>query len=83
MYIYKRLNSNDITITPFQAFKSWNVNESTAPSSSINVYRGTYTYLPADLYDSSSAYVKTLPTTSNGQYEYLVHDSLNHLFYSR
>jgi hypothetical protein len=78
MSSYKQLNKADVTTTNYRANKRWNLNY---PSSSINndpytsIYKGTYitgTFNPNN---------PSIDPITSGQYERLVYDSINHLFY--
>jgi len=71
MSSFKQLNKADITTVPYAANKRWNFSISVSSSSEYNVFKGTYTtgtFTPSE-------------STYNGQYERLVYDSINHMFY--
>ena len=73
----KKLNKADITRVPYAANKQWNLNYSCPPQndSYINIYKGTKI--------TGSFYLEkpSIDPITNGQYERLVYDSINHLFY--
>jgi hypothetical protein len=70
MSSFKQLNKADITTVPYAANKRWNLNE-TVSNDKINIFKGTYT---------TGSFSSSEPTF-NGQYERLVYDSINHMFY--
>ena len=77
MSSFKKLSKADITNTPYAANKQWNL-PYTCPSISnsyFNIYKGTYT-TGTFCIDNYS-----IDPITNGQYERLVYDSINHLFY--
>ena len=77
MSSFKKLSKADITTVPYAANKQW-VLPFSCPSISndyFNVYKGTYitgTFAPNDY---------TIDPITNVQYERLIYDSINHLFY--
>lgn len=77
MSSFKKLSKADITTVPYAANKQW-VLPYTCPSISndyFNVYKGTYitgTFYPNNF---------IIDPVTNGQYERLIYDSMNHLFY--
>lgn len=79
MSSFKKLSKADITTVPYAANKQW-VLPFTCPSISndyFNIYKGTYitgTFSPNNY--------ATDPFTNN-QYERLIYDSINHLFYQK
>jgi hypothetical protein len=74
MSSFKKLNSSDVTIVPYAANKQWNLNFCAYPTddSYITIYKGTKL--------TSSFNPDTDPET-DGQYERLIYNSINHLFY--
>ena len=79
MSSFKKLNKADITTTQYAANKQW-VLSYTCPSISndyFNIYKGTY--ITGTFSPNNSI---TDPIT-NGQYERLIYDSINHLFYQK
>jgi hypothetical protein len=77
MSSYKKLSKADVTNVPYAANKQWNLPYS-CPSISngyFNIYKGTYITGTFALDNYA-----TDPFT-NGQYERLVYNSINHLFY--
>ena len=79
MSSFKQLSKADVTSVSYAANKQWNLSYS-CPSISngyFNIYNGTFitgTFSPNNF--------STDPLT-NGQYERLVYDSINHLFYQK
>jgi hypothetical protein len=77
MSSFKKLNKADITTVPYAANKQW-VLPSSCPSVSnsyFNIYNGTFITGTFSLNNYAAD-----PIT-NGQYERLVYNSINHLFY--
>jgi hypothetical protein len=74
MSSFKKLNSSDVTIVPYAANKQWNLNFCAYPNddSYITIYKGTKL--------TSSFNPDTDPETDK-QYERLIYNSINHLFY--
>jgi len=74
MSSFKKLKSSDVSLIPYTANKQWNLDFCSYPSddSYITIYKGTNL--------TSSFNPDTEPVTEN-QYERLVYDSINHLFY--
>ena len=74
MSSFKKLKSSDVSLIPYTANKQWDLNFCSYPSddSYITIYKGTNL--------TSSFNPDTEPVTEN-QYERLVYDSINHLFY--
>jgi len=72
--VFKRLNKADITTVSYAANKYWTISYSSSVSSSeyLNSYKGIKN---TSIFNSGS------DTTNNGQYERLIYDSINHLFY--
>lgn len=72
--VFKRLNKADITTVSYAANKYWTISYSSSVSSSeyLNSYKGIK---DTSIFNSGS------DTTNNGQYERLIYDSINHLFY--
>jgi hypothetical protein len=71
MSSFKQLNKADITTVPYAANKRWNFSVSVSSSSEYNIFKGTHT---------TGSFTPSEPTY-NGQYERLVYDSINHMFY--
>ena len=79
MSSFKQLSKADVTSVSYAANKQWNLPFScpSISNSYFNIYNGTFitgTFLPDNFL--------TDPFT-NGQYERLVYDSMNHLFYQK
>jgi hypothetical protein len=74
MSSFKKLNSSDVTIVPYAANKQWDLNFCAYPNddSYITIYKGTKL--------TSSFNPDTDPETDK-QYERLIYNSINHLFY--
>ena len=92
--IFKSLDQADIRITPFRTYKMW---ADVIISGSNNISGSVYTIYKADhnplsnhtypeplknTFDLGNArYTANEPSTSNGQYQRVVHRSINHLYY--
>lgn len=70
--IYKNLQVDDYTITPFETNKEWDFNDS---SSKIDVMEGLY--ITGSFYSGSNSE----PTNSNGTYKRSVYHLIKHLYY--
>jgi len=71
MSSFKKLSKSDVTVVPYGANKYWTFTRSTSPTySSIN--QGT---------NVSGLFSKNSDPISNGQYERLVYNTINQLFY--
>ena len=71
MSSFKKLSKSDVTVVPYGANKYWTFTRSTSPTySSIN--QGT---------NVSGLFSKSSDPISDGQYERLVYNSINQLFY--
>lgn len=79
--IYKSLTTNDVSVTPFSTYKLITV--VSASNTTVDFYAGRFESRSFNLGDSTDPYVSALPTTTHSKYKYLVHDSLNHLFYRK
>jgi hypothetical protein len=78
MSSFKKLNKADVTTVPYAANKQWWLNYDSSSlngDSRISIYKGTYITGPFTPNDVS------IDPITNGQYERLVFDSINHLFY--
>jgi hypothetical protein len=83
--VFRSLESSDISITPFQAYKEWK------DLSDFTIYTASYGNRSSfdggpfvdtfDLGNPGISQETTEPLTHNGLYQRVVHDSLNHLFY--
>ena len=74
MSAFKKLSKSDVTVVPYAANKQWNLVQCSYPTSSeyFTIYKGTNV--------TGSFNPDTDPIT-NDQYERLVYDQINHLFY--
>jgi GNAT superfamily N-acetyltransferase len=73
MSSFKKLKSSDVTLSPYVANKQWSVNQCYPSSGSyFTIYKGTKLTSSFDPYND--------PVTE-GQYEGLIYDSINHMFY--
>lgn len=92
--IFKCLDKSDIRITPFRSYKMWAdtiVNGNNNISGSVyTVYKAnynpstSYTYANPlqDTFDlGNPRFTNNEPSTSNGQYQRIIHKSINHLYY--
>jgi hypothetical protein len=71
MSSFKKLSKSDVTVVPYGANKYWTFTRSTSTTySSIN--QGT---------NVSGSFFKNSDPTNNGQYERLVYNTINQLFY--
>jgi hypothetical protein len=79
MSSFKQLSKADVTSVSYAANKQWTL-PFTCPSLSndyFNIYKGTFitgTFVPSN---------PSIDPITNGQYERLVYDSINHLFYQK
>jgi len=69
MSSFKQLNKADVTTVPYAANKRWSFYFTSSPSNGITFYRGT-----------KSTFSPTNPTSS-GQYNSLMYDFINHMYY--
>jgi len=69
MSSFKQLNKADITTVPYAANKRWEFFYTGSPSNGITFYRGT------------KSTFSTAGSTTNGQYDSLTYDFINHMFY--
>ncbi len=76
MSAFKQLNNSDVSHVAYAANKQWNLSVCTYPTSTeyITIYKGTNVTGSFDL---------TMDPVTEGQYERLVYDQINHLFYHR
>jgi hypothetical protein len=74
MSAFKKLSKSDVTVVPYAANKQWNIIQCSYPTSSeyFTLYKGTNV--------TGSFNPDTDPIT-NDQYERLVYNQINHLFY--
>jgi len=69
MSSFKQLNKADVTTVPYAANKRWSFSYTSTPSNGVTFYRGT-----------KSTFSPTNPTSS-GQYNSLMYDFINHMYY--
>jgi len=75
MSSFKQLNKSDVTHVPYAANKQWNLTYSSGyPKNDgyVTIYKGT---------NLTSSFNSIMDPVTEGQYEGLVYDSINHLFY--
>ena len=75
MSSFKQLNRSDVTHVAYAANKQWNLTYPNGyPTSSeyITIYKGT---------NVSGSFDTTMDPVTEGQYERLIYDQINHLFY--
>lgn len=79
--VFKKIDSADVKVTPFQAFKSWTIYSGSITSSMLPL-QGIYTdvnYLPA----IDSELVFNDASNIDGSLQSITYFSINHLFYKR
>ena len=79
--VFKKIDSADVKVTPFQAFKSWTIVSGSVTSSMLPL-QGIYTdvnYLPA--IDSELTFNDA--SNIDGSLQSVTYFSINHLFYKR
>ena len=74
MSAFKRLNNSDVIITPYTANKQWSFNSCDLEANGIKIYSGKKSTGSFD-YDNSVKF--------NGEYECLVYDTINQLYYQQ
>lgn len=88
--VFKSLDKSDVRITPFRTYKQWYDVIINGSGSTFTVYKANYnprpnhpsTNLLDDNFDLGNPhFTQTEPTTSNGQYQRLIHRSIDHLYY--
>ena len=74
MSAFKKLSKSDVTVAPYAANKQWNLNYCSYPTSSeyITIYKGT---------NVTGSFSHEADPVTEGQYERLVYQQINHLFY--
>lgn len=84
MSIFKSISPNDIYVTPFEVHKRYSVTSYNASSSyGILPYQGEYNWGPYSISDLTNSTVANLETTTGGNYKYIIHESINNMFYER
>ena len=71
--VYKRLSVSDTFVVPYTANKSWDITSGSFTANKINVNIGTN--YSGSIFDPISEYI------TNGQYDRLVYDSINMIYY--
>jgi hypothetical protein len=79
--IFKTLTSNDRSITPFVAHKT--ISAISGSNNDILLFKGKFDNTHYNIGDNLDPHVISLLTTVNNEYQYLVHDSIRHLFYNQ
>jgi hypothetical protein len=74
MSAFKKLSKSDVTVVPYAANKQWSLPYCSYPTSSeyITIYKGT---------NVTGSFDPNTDPITNDQYERLVYDQINHLFY--
>jgi hypothetical protein len=74
MSSFKQLSKSDVTYSPYAANKQWNLSYASYPQndSYVTIYKGT---------KLTSIFDSVMDPVTEGQYESLVYDQINHLFY--
>jgi hypothetical protein len=73
MSSFKKLSKSDVSYVPYTANKQWNLSFSAYPQDgSLTIYKGT---------NLTSSFDVIMDPVTEGQYEGLVYDQINHLFY--
>lgn len=84
MSIFKSITPNDIYVTPFEVHKGYAFPSYDASSSyGIQSYQGKYQWWITNQSDHTNTIADALETTTNGEYKYVIHNSINHMFYNR
>lgn len=79
--IYKSLESEDYTVTPFFAYKNWTFTESDIYKSATET--GSWIqFLKGDYYSTEISPYVTEPTNSNGMLKRSVYDLINKIYYA-
>jgi hypothetical protein len=78
MSIFQSITSNDITVTPFQAHKLYNITD--ANTYGVNILLGNFEYGKYNIADLNDPNVQQL-TISHGYYDYLIWNSIYHNYY--
>ena len=74
MSAFKKLSKSDVTVVPYAANKQWTLPQCSYPTSSeyFTIYKGT---------NVTGSFNPDIDPITNDQYERLVYDQINHLFY--
>ena len=83
MSVFKKIDSTDITIVPFNVHKDYAIDSTNYSSSfGVQILQGThYTHSFRD--PVKGIPLKEEPKNPNGTYKGIIHDSINHLYYQR
>lgn len=83
MSVFKPIEQNNISIIPFETYKQYDIlSYLSSGSYGIISYVGEYKWHDVNQSDLTNTVSANL-TTSNEYYKYVLHNSLNNLFYSR
>lgn len=74
MSAYKRLYRSDVVSTPYIANKEWNISVCDLSAYGIRIYNGV---------NSTGSFDYENSTKTNNEYDKLVYDSINHLYYQQ
>ena len=82
MSIYQDIESRDVIVTPYKAYKLYTIDETSATASYyIYTYKGSYSGTKYNIGDSNDDLVTSLVTSSDSKYRFSVHDSLYNSYY--
>lgn len=83
MSSFKKLNSSDVTTVPYAANKQWDLDFCAYPGddSYITIYKGTKFTSSFDPHVEPRNINQFIDPVTEGVYERLVYDSINHMFY--
>ena len=83
MSSFKKLNSSDVTTVPYAANKQWDLDFCAYPSddSYLTIYKGTKFTSSFDPHLDPRNVNQFIDPITEGVYERLIYDSINHMFY--
>jgi hypothetical protein len=83
MSSFKKLSSSDVTLVPYVANKQWDLDFCAYPSSDsyLTIYKGTKLTGSFDPEIDPRNILQFVDPVTEGVYERLIYDSMNHLFY--